>query len=138
MKQSTRLLKCKNKLEIQILVIFRNDRNFVTAGKKGNIALWKNQKIVKTVKLFKEDCWPIMKRKNGEIVATGKDDKVYVLNDELTVKQQFNGHYERPNSIDFDVKLIVIGYSGGMVHLHNRRNNDRKKAIINFKINLIK
>ena len=79
-----------------------------------------------------------MKRKNGEIVATGKNDKVYVLNDELTVKQQFNGYDEKPWSIDFDGMYIITGYKGGMVHLHNRRNNDRKKVIINFKINLIK
>ena len=90
------------------------------------------------MKLFKENCEPIMKRKNGEIVATGEDDKVYVLNDELTVKQQFDGYDEQPNSIDFDGMYIVTGYSDGMVHLHNRRNNDRKKVIINFKINLIK
>ena len=125
-------------VEVQSLIIFRNDRNFVTAGKTGNVALWKNQQIFKTVKIFKEDCLPIMKRKNGEIVATGKNDKVYVLNDELTVKQQFNGYDKEPHSIDFDVKFIVIGYEGGMVHLHNRQNNDRKKVIINFKINLIK
>ena len=79
-----------------------------------------------------------MKRRNGEIVATVKNDKVYVLNDDLTIKQQFNGHDKKPNSIDFDSMYIVTGYDGGMVHLHNRRNNDRKKVIINFKINLIK
>ena len=88
--------------------------------------------------MFKEDCLPIMKRKNGEIVATGKDDKVYVLNDELTVKQQFDGHDRTPYSVDFDGMYIITGYAGGTVNLYNRRNNDRKKVIINFKINLIK
>ena len=79
-----------------------------------------------------------MKTKHGEIVATGKDDNVYVLNDELTIKQQFNGHDRRSLSIDFDCEFIITGYEGGMVHLHNRQNNDRKKVIINFKTNLIK
>ena len=72
-----------------------------------------------------------MKRSSGEIVATGFNDNVYVLNDELTIKQQFHGCDQYPLSIDFDNKYILIGYSGypGMVHLHNRHNNDRKVKI---------
>ena len=88
--------------------------------------------------MFNDNCDPIMKRKNGEIVATGElpgeADKVYVLDDELTIKQQFNGYDRQPYSIDFDNKYILIGYSGysGMVHLHNRSNGDRKEVIITF------
>ena len=77
-----------------------------------------------------------MKFKNGEIVATAKDDKVIVLDDELTIKQQFNGYNKTPYAIDFDNNNIIVGY-WKMVHLYNRRTNKRKEVIINFEINLI-
>ena len=80
---------------------------------------------------------PIMKFKNGEIVATAKDDKVIVMDDELTIKQQFNGYNKEPKAIDFDDNNIIVGYANGMVHLYNRRSNERKEVIINFEINLI-
>merc|ERR1712156_1356588 len=44
-----------------------------------------------------------------------------------TIKHLFNGHDNQTYSIDFDNKYILIGYRGGMVHLHNRSNNDRKE-----------
>ena len=77
-----------------------------------------------------------MKFKNGEIVATAKDDKVIVMDDELTIKQQFNGYNEKPLAIDFDNNNIIVGY-WRMVHLYNRRTNERKEVIINFETNLI-
>ena len=132
-KESTRLLKCWCKLEVRYLIFFRNNGNFVTAGTNGNIALWQSKQIVKTVNMFKVNSKPIMKRNASEIVATGETEKVCVLNDELEIKQQFNGYDKTPRSIDFDKKYIIIGYSGGMVHLHNRRNNDRKEVKVNLK-----
>ena len=51
------------------------------------------------------------KKKNGEIVATGKDDKAFVLDDKLTIKQPFNGYDQQPDSIKIDSKYIAIGYS---------------------------
>ena len=78
-----------------------------------------------------------MKFKNGEIVATAKDDKVIIMDDELTIKQAFNGYNEIPFAIDFDKNNIIVGYERGMVHLYNRRNNERKEVIINFETNLI-
>ena len=78
-----------------------------------------------------------MKFKNGEIVATAEDGKVIVLDDELTVKQQFKGYKEYPYAIDFDNDNIIVGYQYGMVHLYNRRSNERKKVTINFETNLI-
>ena len=109
---------------------------FATAEySKGHITLWKNMHKVKTKKIFVKSS-PIMKFKNGEIVATAYEDKVYVLNAKLKIKQEFDKHEEGPRSIDFDDNHIVIGYYGCMVDLYNRNTKERKEVIIIFKTNL--
>ena len=109
--------------------------------------MWRNERVEQTIKLFNGPIsWPDLKHKNGEILAvegrgtmTKATNNMYVLDDEIKIKQRFNGYGQScVDVIDFSQTHIISGHTDGTVELINRHSSERKKVIISLRISLIR
>ena len=107
--------------------IVRNEFEFVIGSRDGRVALWQNKpcykEVKKSTKIF--DKWTLVFSSIDCIFAASQDKEVVELDMNLDIVKKFNGRNAQPYTVDANENHLVVGYAGGVVDVHSRKELDQ-------------